>query len=102
MLGVRREARIFGRGAMHVLSPSNDAIFAFVRELGDEAILCVNNLSRFVQPCELDLGRWSGRDVVELIGGARFPPLLEATASRYFLSIGPHGFAWLRLVEGRR
>jgi maltose alpha-D-glucosyltransferase/alpha-amylase len=100
MLAVRRRAAIFGRGSLTLLSPANDAIFAFVRELDGTAILCVNNLSRFVQPFELDLGRWRGREVVELIGGARFPSLSEA--SRYFMSLGPHGFAWLRMVEAGR
>jgi maltose alpha-D-glucosyltransferase/alpha-amylase len=94
MLAARRRAGIFGRGSMTVLSPSNEAIFAFVRKHDGEAILCVNNMSRVVQPFELGLTPWRGREVEELLGGARFPSLSEP--SRYFLSLGPHGFAWLR------
>ena len=39
----------------------------------DDVVLCVNNLSRFPQPVELDLRRWEGRIPVELLGGVPFP-----------------------------
>src|SRR5947208_5975316 len=32
------------------------------REFGDDVVLCVNNLSRFAQPVELDLRRFEDRD----------------------------------------
>ena len=36
-------------------------------------ILCVNNLSRFPQPVELDLRRFKGISPVECMGGVVFP-----------------------------
>ena len=47
---------------------------SFVREFGDDIVLCVNNLSRFPQPVELDLRAWEGAEPIELLGGAHFPP----------------------------
>jgi maltose alpha-D-glucosyltransferase / alpha-amylase len=57
-------------------------------------VLVVNNLSRFVQPVELDLRQYSGWTPVEIIGETRFPPIGELA---YFLTLGPHGFYWFRL-----
>ncbi|MGH7342138.1 MAG: alpha-glucosidase C-terminal domain-containing protein, partial [Candidatus Rokuibacteriota bacterium] len=37
---------------------------------------------------------WVGRTPVEIIGGARFPPI---TQSEYLFTLGPHSLLWLRL-----
>ena len=52
---------------------SNPSVLAFVREFGDDRVLCVNNLSRFPQPVELDLRRFEGVVPVELLGGVPVP-----------------------------
>ena len=46
---------MFGRGTLTFIRPANRAVLAYVRQLGDEAILCVANLSRSAQAVELDL-----------------------------------------------
>ncbi|MBI3725366.1 maltose alpha-D-glucosyltransferase [bacterium] len=97
MLALRRaNAAVFGRGSIDFLRPENPRVLAFLRSHGEETILCVNNLSRFVQPCELDLSRFVGATPVELIGGSHFPAVERRP---YFLSLGPHGFYWFRLVR---
>ena len=55
MLAVRKTSHAFGRGRLTFLRPGNRKILAYLRELGDEAILCVANLGRSAQPVELDL-----------------------------------------------
>ena len=55
-----------------------------------DTVLCVNNLSRFPQPVELDLRRWEGVVPVELIGGVRFPQVGE-------LSL-PADARWVRVL----
>ena len=60
------------------------------------SVLCVHNLSRFAQPAELDLARWSGRTPVELLGRIPFPPV---TGSTYEVTLGPYGFYWFELLE---
>ena len=57
-------------------------MLAYVRETEgrlqrDDRILCVNNLSRFPQPVELDLRRFEGITPVECMGGVPFPPIGE-------------------------
>ena len=58
---------------------------------GDDKVFCVNNLSRFPQPVELDLQRFEGCVPVELTGGVHFPRIGELP---YLLSLPGHGFLW--------
>jgi maltose alpha-D-glucosyltransferase/alpha-amylase len=95
IIKVRQQYRAFGRGQFEMLLPENRRVITYVRRHGDEIILCVNNLSRFVQPVEINLQRWKGYVPVELIGNTVFPPIGEQP---YFLSLGPHTFYWFRLV----
>ena len=102
MLEVRRHHPVFGTGSFEVLSAENPSVLAFVRELppggdGDgDVVLCVNNLSRFAQPVELQLGRFAGKTPVELVGRVPFPPIGELP---YLLTLGPHFFFWFELVD---
>jgi maltose alpha-D-glucosyltransferase/alpha-amylase len=57
-------------------------------------VLCVNNLSRFPQPVELDLRRWEGYFPIELQGTVHFPQIGELP---YLLTLAGHGFYWFRL-----
>jgi maltose alpha-D-glucosyltransferase/alpha-amylase len=99
LIALRRRHRAFGRGSIEFLHPSNRKVLAFVRTLGDERILVVGNLSRFVQYVELDLGAFRGQVAVELFSGRPFPEIGELP---YLLTIGPHGFYWFRVEPPRR
>ena len=64
MIEIRKRHPVFGRGGYEELNSSNPSVLAFVREYqpsgnapdpeADEfdAVLCVNNLSRFPQPVD--------------------------------------------------
>jgi maltose alpha-D-glucosyltransferase/alpha-amylase len=95
VIAVRRSTRAFGRGRLRFLHPGNRKILAYLRELGDEAILCVANLGRSAQPVELDLREFRGRVPVEMIGRTSFPPIDVAP---YLLTLPAHGFYWFRLA----
>jgi maltose alpha-D-glucosyltransferase/alpha-amylase len=97
MLAVRRQHPVFGMGDYHELGSSNPSVLAFVREFGDDKVLCVNNLSRFPQPVELDLRRFEGMVPVELTGLVHFPKVGELP---YLLSLPGHGFMWFGLQPG--
>ena len=62
---------------------------------GTDVIVCVNNLSRFPQPVELDLRRLEGMVPVELLGGVPFPAdrraALPAHPGRLRLLLVPAG-----------
>jgi maltose alpha-D-glucosyltransferase/alpha-amylase len=94
MIDVRKRHPTFGMGSYEELSGSNSSVLAFVREFGDDRVICVNNLSRFAQPVELDLRRVEGCVPVELMGGVRFPPVGELP---YLLTLPGHGFYWFQL-----
>src|SRR5581483_11415845 len=94
LIAVRKKYPVFGRGTYEALHPSNMKVLAYVRSDETHTILCVVNLSRYVQPVSLDLRDFLGRTPVELIGEIPFPPISEAP---YFLSLGPHTFFWFRL-----
>ncbi len=94
VIKIRHRHPVFGRGAISFLHPANTKVLAFVRSLDDQHILCINNLSRFSQPAELDLSAFNGWTPVELFGETRFPPIGELP---YFITLGPHSFYWFRL-----
>jgi maltose alpha-D-glucosyltransferase / alpha-amylase len=94
MIAVRKRYQAFGRGAIRFLHPENQKVLVYIREYEHETILCVVNLSRFVQYCELNLSEFDGWKPVELIGEIRFPYIGTLP---YFLTLGPHAFYWFRL-----
>jgi maltose alpha-D-glucosyltransferase / alpha-amylase len=94
MIDVRRRHPTFGMGNYEELGASNPSVLAFVRQFGDDVVLCVNNLSRFAQPVELDLRRFEGRTPIELMGGVHFPRVGELP---YLLTMPGHGFYWFQV-----
>jgi len=99
MLTVRRQHPVFGMGTYDELGSSNPSVLAFVREFGDDRVLCVNNLSRFPQPVELDLRRFKDTVPVELTGQVHFPRVGDLP---YLLSLPGHGFMWFGLQGGEQ
>ena len=77
------------------LHPGNRKILAYLREYGEETILCVANLGRSAQPVELDLAHYRGRVPVEMMGRTAFPPIGELP---YLLTLPAYGFYWFRLA----
>ena len=95
MLAVRKTSQAFGRGSRRFLRPGNRKILAYLREFGEDTILCVANLSRSAQPVELNLSAFKGRVPVEMLGRTAFPPIGELP---YLLTISAYGFYWFRLT----
>jgi maltose alpha-D-glucosyltransferase / alpha-amylase len=96
MIRVRKRFKAFGRGSLEFLNADNRRVLAYIRAYEDEVLLCVVNLSRFVQPAELDLSAYSGWQPIEMIGETAFPLIGELP---YFVTLGPHSFYWFRLVK---
>ena len=71
-------------------------MLAYVRQHGDEVILCVANLSRSAQATELDLSAWKDRVPLEMLGRTRFPAIGELP---YMVTLAPYGFYWFELRE---
>ena len=98
MIALRRRYQAFGRGKLEMIECPNPSILAFLRRFGDQQVLVVANLSRFVQHAELHLAACAGRSPIDLFGRSRFP---EIERDSYALTLGPQGFLWLELVDAR-
>ena len=94
MLLLRRNQKVFGRGALRFLYPRNRRILAYLREYEETTVLCVANLARTPQAVELDLAAFSGRVPVEMTGPSPFPPIGQFN---YLLTLAPYGFHWFEL-----
>lgn len=55
LIRVRKRYSVFGRGDIQILETQNRKVLAYLRSYADQTVLIVNNLSRFIQPVELDL-----------------------------------------------
>jgi maltose alpha-D-glucosyltransferase/alpha-amylase len=98
LIALRKRYQAFGRGSLEFLQPENRKVLCFVRRYGDETILVIANLSRFVQGVEIDLSEFRGMMPVEMFGQVEFPPIGDGS---YFITLGPHSFYWFSLVPQR-
>ena len=96
MIAVRKTSKVFGRGTMTLLRPTNRAVMAYLRHYGSEVILCVANLSRAAQSTEIDLSQWRGRIPVEMLGRSRFRRIDDGP---FVVTLAPYGFFWFQLTE---
>jgi maltose alpha-D-glucosyltransferase / alpha-amylase len=94
LLAMRKKWRALGEGRCEVLHPEERAILSDVLRDEEETLLAVANLSRFVQPVELDLSSFDQRVPVELFGRTEFAAI---TKRPYPLTLGPHSFYWFSL-----
>jgi maltose alpha-D-glucosyltransferase/alpha-amylase len=100
MLAARRRHPAFGVGGFRELTAANPSVLAYLREWSRpdgrvDTLLCVNNLSRFVQPVELDLSRWAGHHLIEVLGGVEFP---APGTEPYLFTLPGHAFYWFALA----
>jgi maltose alpha-D-glucosyltransferase / alpha-amylase len=94
LIALRKRHRAFGRGTLELLRPENRKVLAYVRHYESEQILCIANLSRFLQAVELDLSKWKGLVPVELFSSNEMPVIGDGP---YFLTLGPHAFYWFAM-----
>jgi maltose alpha-D-glucosyltransferase/alpha-amylase len=96
LIATRKQHRVFGRGSIEFVGCPNRKILAYLRRDEKETILLVANLSRVVQPAELDLRQFAGLAPIEMNGLTEFPRIGEAP---YFLTLGPYAFYWFALRQ---
>jgi maltose alpha-D-glucosyltransferase / alpha-amylase len=94
LVEVRKSSRIFSRGSIEFLRPSNHRVLAYIRKLGAEQVLAINNLSSSAQAVELDLKDYKGAVPVEMAGRNLFPRIGELP---YLMTLGPYQSFWFRL-----
>ncbi len=106
VLEIRRAHPVLGVGNFEVLDVENPSVLAYLRrglyqdqDGQEDIVLCVNNLSRFAQPCEVQIGEFAGLQPIELTGRVPFPEIGELP---YFVTLPSHGFFWFALVRPLR
>jgi maltose alpha-D-glucosyltransferase/alpha-amylase len=97
LLSVRKEHPAFGQGSFEFLECENRSILSVLRTFDGETILAVHNLSSQSQPVQLDLRRWRGMHVRDLLSEQVFPSVSDDV---YALTLQPYQYAWL--VFGHR
>ena len=94
-LALRKSLPELSRGTFEIVPSDNPKVLTFLRRLDDRAVLVVANLSRHVQPVNLELESFAGVDPVEVLGRATFPTVGEAP---YVITVGSHDVYWLSLA----
>jgi maltose alpha-D-glucosyltransferase/alpha-amylase len=96
LISVRKSSRVFGRGTLTFIRPTNRAVLVYARQYEGETIVCVANMSRSAQFAEIDLSRFRGLVPIEMLGRTRFPPIGDLP---YLVTLPPYGFFWFSLAE---
>ncbi|MEX1183015.1 MAG: maltose alpha-D-glucosyltransferase [Gemmatimonadota bacterium] len=99
LIALRKRFQAFGRGSIEFIYPDNRKVLSFLRTHGEETVLVVANLSRFVQYANLDLSRFRDHVPVELFGLTEFPRI---GADPFFVTLGPHAFYWFQMRPAER
>ena len=97
MIRVRRKfSKVMGRGNLRFVGNDNKSVLAFIREYGDEKMLCLFNISRKPTYLEMDLKEFKGLTPKEAVTDVVFPAIGELP---YFFTFPPRSFFWLSLTD---
>jgi maltose alpha-D-glucosyltransferase/alpha-amylase len=88
MISTRKKYKAFGRGDLKFIFSENAKVFAFTRTYEDQTMLVIANLSRFVQPAELDLDAYKGYVPIDILSRNKFPSIKDGVP--YFFSLGAY------------
>lgn len=90
----KRNVSVFGMGSIEFLHSENKEILTFLRTYDSAVVLCVYNLARKPSYVTLDLRKYAGWHVRELISQVRFPDIGELP---YFFTMQKNSFFWMEL-----
>src|SRR5262249_4617673 len=94
LIATRRQHRVLGRGQLAFVPCGNRKVLAYVRHDEHETILVVANLSRYLQPVELDLSAYAGLIPIEMNGLAELPRVGDRPC---FMTLGPYAAYWFSM-----
>jgi maltose alpha-D-glucosyltransferase/alpha-amylase len=94
MIAVRKAHPVLGRGECECLSSGNRAVFVAVRSDRSETIVAAHNLSDAAQSIAIDLRRWPGAHVHDLLSDVA---LRDVSDQPYALTLRSYQSYWLAL-----
>ena len=92
----KKSAQVFGRGTIEFIHSDQKEILAFIRTYENQTILCVYNLSRKPSYVTMDLRKYSGWHVREMLSLSRFPDIGDLP---YFFTLQRNSFFWMSLEK---
>jgi maltose alpha-D-glucosyltransferase / alpha-amylase len=95
MLTCRRSLPPLRLGSFTLLASQHPAVIAYVRSTDTMTLVIAANLSATGASTHLDLSRWQGSRVREVLWGCDFPP----AARDWFVYLPAYGFYWWMVGE---
>jgi len=95
MLTCRRSLPPLRQGSFTLLASQHPAVIAYVRSTDTMTLVIAANLSATGASTHLDLSRWLGSRVREVLWGCDFPP----AARDWFVYLPAYGFYWWMVGE---
>jgi trehalose synthase len=96
LIAVRRNSQALTQGTFIEVASSSRSVFAYLRRMGEEQVLCVNNFSAYPRSVSLEIPVTATMGLVEISGGSDFG---QITGEPYRLALGGHGYLWFRLID---
>lgn len=96
LISVRKSHPIFALGEYAFLAQDKTEFLILLREYQNDHVICILNLTEKSQSLDLDLSRFSGSKLMDLIDEKEFGTVGETQTT---LKIGPHGFLWLQVSQ---
>ncbi len=95
LIALRKQHPVLATGSLRFLDVHTTAVLAFVREDDESVMVIAHNVSAAPQAVALDLARYAGRSVIDVLneGQERRPVGIEP----YRLALGPYQSVWLLL-----
>jgi maltose alpha-D-glucosyltransferase/alpha-amylase len=95
MLTSRRLLPALRHGSFELLESHHPSVLCYARGTDGMTVVVAANLGATGASTRLDLGRWSGSRVREVLAGCEFPPASDA----WFVYLPAYGFFWWLVGE---
>ena len=95
MIAVRKAHPVFGQGNFNWVEVDDRGVAAYLRTLGSNLVLALNNLTGEKKELALEISAWPTTRAENILNGERFD--LPASG-KIIWRLDPYGYAWLKPV----
>ncbi len=96
LVKVRKSHPILALGDYEFLEQDRTECLIIIRQHQDEHVICILNLTENQQTLALDLSRFRGNKLKDMVQNKDFGVITE---DQTIIKIGPHGFHWLKVIK---
>jgi maltose alpha-D-glucosyltransferase / alpha-amylase len=98
LIEVRKQHPLLAYGESQILENENLKVLAILRDLNNEALLAVHNLSGEEQRSELELSQWKQAKVYNVLKEEQLP---ETGKETYEILLKPFEYLWLKFEQSQ-